>query len=151
MAIQSLKQLQADYVVGGYAYTNVEDNQCDYVLLKTAADGTLQWNNTYNNAQYDRARMMVAASDGGYAIVGYSMNEDDAYYKTFLVKTLSNGTLDWSQTYGGSNRQYAYAAVATSDGGYAITGYIRPSVTYNSYVYLIKTSADGSLSWSKDL
>jgi hypothetical protein len=77
------------------------------------------------------------------------MNEDDEYYRTFLVKTFSNGTLDWSQTYGGSNRQYAYSAVATSDGGYAITGYIRPSVTYNSYVYLIKTSADGSLSWTK--
>jgi uncharacterized delta-60 repeat protein len=138
------------YVVGGYAYTYTEDDQCDYILLKTTADGTLEWNNTYNNAQYDRARVMVTASDGGYAIVGYSMNEDDEYYITFLVKTFSNGTLDWSQTYGGSSRQYAYSAVATSDGGYAITGYIRPSVTYNSKVYLIKTSADGTLSWAKD-
>jgi hypothetical protein len=138
------------YVVGGHAYTyNTADNQCDYFLLKTTSDGTIEWNNTYNNANYDRARLMVPSSDGGYAIVGYSMNEDDEYYKTFLVKTLSNGTLDWSQTYGGPSRQYAYSAVATNDGGYAVAGYIRPSVTYNSYVYLIKTSADGSHSWSK--
>ena len=137
------------YVVGGYAYTYNEENQVDYLLLKTAADGTLEWNNTYNNAQYDRARIMVAAIDGGYAMVGYSMNEDDTYYKTFVVKTLSNGTLDWSQTYGGSSRQYAYSAVTTTDGGYAITGYIRPSVSYSTNVYLIKTAADGALSWTK--
>jgi hypothetical protein len=147
--VSVLEATSGGYVVGGYAYVSTEENQVDYLLLKTAADGTLQWNNTYNNVQYDRARMMVAASDGGYAMVGYSMNEDDTNYRTFVVKTLSNGTLDWSQTYGGSSRQYAYSAVATSDGGYAITGYTRPSVSYRTDVYLIKTAADGTLSWTK--
>lgn len=144
-----LEVASGGYVVGGYAFTYAIDDQCDYILLKTTADGTLEWNKTYNNAQYDRARMMVAASDGGYAIVGYSMNKDEPYYRTFLVKTFSNGTLDWSQTYGGLSRQYAYSAVATSDGGYAITGIIRSTVAYNAHVYLIKTSSDGSMLWSK--
>lgn len=77
------------------------------------------------------------------------MDEDYAYYETFIVKTLSNGEVDWSQTYGGSNSLRAYSAVETSDGGYAITGYTRSSLSYTSYVCLIKTSADGTLSWIK--
>lgn len=144
-----VQAVSGGYVVGGYTYTYTEDDYSDYILLKTAADGTLEWNMTYNNAQYDRARMMVAASDGGYAMVGYSMNDDNEYYKTFIVKTLSNGTLDWSYTYGGSDRQYANSVVATSDGGYAITGELRSSIIYDSKVYLIKTDSFGSLSWTK--
>ena len=41
----------------------------------------------------------------------------------YLVKTLGNGTLDWTQTYGGNNREYAYSMINTKDGGFAITGY----------------------------
>jgi len=49
------------YVVSGYAYTYNEYDECNYILLKTAFDGPLEWNCTYNNAQYDRAKIMVAA------------------------------------------------------------------------------------------
>lgn len=137
------------YVIAGYTYTYSASDYCDYVLLKTTADGTLEWNKTYTNAEYDRGKAMVASSDGGYAMVGYSMDALEQYGSTFLVKTFSNGTLDWSQTYGGPNRDYGYSVIATNDGGYAVAGYTRQPLASFSNVYLLKTAADGTLSWTK--
>lgn len=140
------------YVMAGYGYSFASDDQSDFVLMKTAADGTLEWNKTYSNTEYDLAKAMVVSSDGGYAIVGYSYNTNSAqeYHSIFLVKTYSNGTLAWTETYGGSNKEYGYSVVATSDGGYAIAGYTREPLGYDSSVYLVKTASDGTLSWSKE-
>jgi hypothetical protein len=56
---------------------------------------------------------------------------------------------DWSQTYGGSDDDYAYSVLQTSDGGYALAGYTDSSGAGGFDFYLIKSNSAGSTNWTK--
>ncbi|MEJ2107754.1 MAG: hypothetical protein P8X48_10600 [Acidiferrobacteraceae bacterium] len=81
------------------------------------------WSQTYGGSNNDRAYSLVETSDGGYAIAGTTesvlFKQDDFW----LVKTDADGTISWSQTYGGSEYDAAFSLVEANDGGYALTGY----------------------------
>ena len=44
----------------------------DLLLIKYAADATLEWHATYGGSEDDRGHSLVQLSDGGYALLGYS-------------------------------------------------------------------------------
>ena len=56
----------------------------------------------------------------------------------------SNGDLDWDKYYGGSSDARALYGIETSDGGYAITGFIRGSNNVTD-IMVIKTDNLGQL------
>jgi hypothetical protein len=56
---------------------------------------------------------------------------------------------DWSQTYGGSNDEYAYSVVQTSDGGYALAGYTDSYGDGGFDFYLVKTDSSGNQNWTQ--
>jgi hypothetical protein len=139
---------------GGYAlagYTGSYGVGGDMWLVKTDSAGTMLWSKTYGGTSEDRASSVVQTSDGGYAIAGttisYGVGGD-----FWLVKTDSAGAMQWNRPYGGTNWDYAYSVVQTSDGGYAITGYTKSygvgTPTYEN-VYLVKTFADGTVAWNR--
>jgi hypothetical protein len=134
------------YAIAGYIY-NTDD--ADVLLIKTQADGTLQWAQTYGQTDNDAGYAIVSSSDGGYVIVGYSEPRTSQYTSLYLLKTLSDGTLDWSETGGSRNYDYAYSMTSTGDGGYAVVGYTVSTITDCADVYLIKTSGTGVIEWSK--
>jgi hypothetical protein len=47
---------------------------------------------------------------------------------------------EWTQTYGGTNRDYAYSVVQTSDGGYALVGYTDSFGAGNFDFWLVKVA-----------
>ena len=55
----------------------------------------------------------------------------------------------WNQTYGGSNDEYGYSVVETSDGGYTIAGETLSYGAGNTDVWLIKTNATGTVQWNQ--
>ena len=55
----------------------------------------------------------------------------------------------WSKTYGGTDREYAYSLVATSDGGYALAGYTTPYSDDEADFWLVKTDALGNMQWNR--
>ncbi|MGA3192711.1 MAG: hypothetical protein ABSD73_09410 [Candidatus Bathyarchaeia archaeon] len=56
---------------------------------------------------------------------------------------------DWSQTYGGSNDEFAYSVVQTSDGGYALAGFTDSSGAGGFDFYLVKTDSAGNQNWTQ--
>jgi len=123
-------------------------------LLKLAFDGTIQWSKTYGTAaSTDVGEAVKQTADGGYIIVGSSTIHGS--YDVFLVKTTSDGTLQWTRTFGDSLTDMGYDVAQTADGGYIITGTYGTShsdsisTSYYGEVYLIKTSSEGSLQWTK--
>jgi hypothetical protein len=103
------------------------------------------WNKTYGSYGDDVGFSVVQTSDGGYAIAGHTDWPADQVY---LVKTFVNGTMDWEKTYGGTSSDGAYSVVQTTDGGYAIAGYTDSFAPFRQ-MYLVKTSADGTMAWNK--
>jgi hypothetical protein len=138
---------------GGYAlagYTNSSGSgYYDFYLVKTDANGNMQWNQTYGGTGDDKAFSMVQTSDGGYALAGYTNSSGNGGYDFCLVKTDSNGNMVWNHTYGGSGNDEAYSVIQTSDGGYALAGYTTSSGAGLADFWLVKTNASGDMVWQK--
>jgi predicted secreted protein len=84
-------------VDGGYAIigsTNsfgAGDN--DVWLIKTDASGNMQWNQTYGGTGGDFGYSLVATSDGGYAIAGYTNSLGAGGNDFYVVKTDESGVV----------------------------------------------------------
>jgi hypothetical protein len=126
------------YALAGYAgsYTVEDpyDRPTDFWLVKTDEFGNVEWNQTYGGAGNDAAYSLVAASDGGYALVGGGL----------LVKTDEFGNMEWNQTYSGS----FWSLVATSDGGYVLAGSINTIGSEYDF-WLVKTDEFGNMEWNQ--
>jgi len=59
---------------------------------------------------------------------------------------------EWTQTYGGTGNDVAWAVVQTSDGGYAIAGYTNSygaGTRTTSNFWLVRTNSTGNMLWSR--
>jgi hypothetical protein len=128
---------------GGYIVAGVTDYFSavigDIFLIKTDANGNIQWAKTYGGTSTDSAFSVQQTSDGGYIVAGYTYSFGAGGTDIFLIKTDASGNLQWAKTYGGTYWDEAYSVQQTSDGGYIVAGY--PS--------LIKTDANGNIIWAK--
>jgi len=117
---------------GGYALAGFTESfgqgEEDFWLVKTDADGNMQWNRTYGGPDSEKAYSMIQTSDGGYALAGDGL----------FVKTDANGNMEWNRTIIGDGSR-ALALVQTSDGGYALAGRL----------WLMKTDAYGNIEWKQ--
>jgi hypothetical protein len=117
---------------------------------------------TFGGTENEVANSVIATSDGGYVILGFTLSNDgDVINKTdesadFLVlKYSSNDELLWSKTYGGSDDDRGQDIIQTQDGGFAILGYSRSSDIDvsenfgNQDYWLSKLDPNGNLQWQK--
>jgi hypothetical protein len=130
---------------GGYALvgTSKESAGDDFLLIKTDSAGVEQWSQTYDQQNVDDALSGIQTNDGGYAIVGVSNASDPVYAKAWLVKTSSEGILEWSRTYGGSAQNVLGSMAQTSDNGFILAGYTNSTGSGQEDFWLVKTDADG--------
>ena len=138
---------------GGYALTGTTNTNTDVNiwLVKTGLLGKMEWNQTYGGPKVDRvdsAQALVETSDGGYAVVG-STYSFGAGGDGWLIKTNAEGAMEWNQTYGGADDDWASALVQTKDGGYALAGARDLVGPKKGDAWLVKTDADGNMQWNQ--
>ena len=121
----------------------------DFYLVKTDSEGVEEWSKTYGGACSDLALSVQQTTDGGYIIAGYTESFGAGERDFYLVKTNSQGKVEWSRTYGGSIDEVAYSVQQISDGGYIIAGYTESFGIGDVDFYLIKTDSQGMEEWSK--
>ena len=83
--------------------------------------------------------------DGGFIIAGhtYSFGEGTPEFANFyVVKISSIGDTLWTCTYGGSNEDFAYSVLQTSDSCFILAGQTRSFGAGAGDAYLIKTGPD---------
>jgi len=141
------------YAVIGSTHTMGTGNP-DAWLIKTDSEGNEDWNMVYGYLGFptgDYGYSVQQTSDGGYIFTGCTFSYGAGGGDVWLVKTLSDGTLDWQTTFGGTLYDLGYSVKQTSDGGYIIAG------TTGSYgagwvdMWLIKTDASGNEEWNTPL
>jgi predicted secreted protein len=116
-------------------------------LVKTDSLGYVEWNSVFGGTGADRGYSARQTADGGYIMTGYTESFGAGLYDLYLVKTDSEGTEEWSKTFGGTGRDYGNAVVQTTDGGYLAAGYTLSYGAGGDDVYLVRTDADGNLQW----
>jgi hypothetical protein len=138
---------------GGYVFAGYTDS-CgvggeDFWLVKTDSLGNILWNQTYGGGGIDEAYSVIQTIDGGYAIAGQTNSIGHGENDVWLVKTDSSGEMEWNQTYGSTANDGAYSLIQTSDGGYALAGYMYSNVQNEYNPWLVKTDSSGNIEWQK--
>jgi len=115
----------------------------DAYLIKTDANGTLQWSKTYGLSGEDRAQSARQCSDGGYILCGRSSSFGSGSFDAVLYKTDASGNLSWTKAFGGTGDDQAFYARESSPNNYILRGY---TVSFGSGIkdmYIIKTGQNG--------
>lgn len=132
------------------------------VQADTSFLGEIDWIKNFGGSGEDTAQSIIATSDGGYAVFGYTNSVDgDVSDKTipvvdyWLLKLDVEGNLQWSKTYGGSGEDKGQQVIQTSDGGYALTGYAQSADGDGSNNegfhdnWILRLDEEGEILWEK--
>ena len=137
---------------GGFAILGFTGNYGaggnDFILIKTNNAGNVLWAKTYGLSSEDIGTDMKETPDGGFIITGRILVPGNSM-DMGLIKTDSNGNLQWAKAYGSPGFDNSISVALTADGGYILAGtsdYFGPNFLYT---YLVKTDSSGGLLWSR--
>ncbi|QEC41238.1 BACON domain-containing protein [Pseudobacter ginsenosidimutans] len=130
----------------------------DILLAKTDANGKKLWQKAFGGSGQDEARSVTVASDGGILVAGVtrSNNGDVSGLKgnddAWVFKTDVNGNLLWQKTYGGTGWDEGNCILATTDGGFVLTGKAGSTDgdfagAGNKNLFFLKANSSGVVSW----
>jgi hypothetical protein len=156
------------YILAGRSNSSdgdVTENQgyLDFWVVKLDEMGALQWQKSLGGSYDDTAYTIKQSADGGYIAVGETSSTDGdvtglhGNFDFWVVKISSEGALEWQKTLGGLYWDVGYGVIQTSDGGYAVSGYVSSddgNVTgfHGMFDYWVaKLSSTGELEWQKAL
>ena len=142
----------------------------DYWILKLDQDLNIIWQNTIGGDKSDVMRAVVATSDGGYLLGGYSdspISGDKTVpsvgpgtaFDYWLVKINSVGDIEWQKIYGGTGTDSFEGMCATSDGGFVLCGYSYSGIggtkteanIGNADYWIIKINSEGDIIWQNTI
>jgi hypothetical protein len=130
-------------------YTIFPGQFCDLWLLKTDYSGDTLWTRTYGGDYSDIGEYVDRTFDGGFIMTGRTWSTGHGSYDVYLVKTDSDGSLEWYRVFGGNGEDGGSVVRQTTDGEYFIGGYTSSFGEGSVDFYFLKTDAYGSLQWSK--
>jgi hypothetical protein len=138
---------------GGYVVAGITNSfgagGADFYVIKTNNQGIPQWSRTYGGSSDEMANAVQQTNDGGFMIAGwtYSFGAGDA--DVYLVKTNSQGVVQWTRTYGGTGFDGAGSARQMGDGRYILAGYMSTDVGDSNFM-LMKVDSNGNLLWKRN-
>ena len=166
----SMKQTSdGGYIVAGYTNSTNGDvtgnhGGYDYWVIKLNSTGSLEWQKTYGGSGDDYAYSIQQTSDGGYIVAGYTKSNDGDVTNFhggdgdfWVLKLLSDGTIQWQKTYGGTREDNAYSIQQTNDGGYIVAGHSWSNdgdVLVNNGLadcWILKLDNSGGIQWQKSI
>jgi hypothetical protein len=123
----------------------------DAWLVKTDANGQLEWNKTFGGTSWDYEVRAVQTADGGIVLGGSTSSYGAGDSDFWLVKTDASGQAEWNKTFGGAEGDFASSLIQTADGGYALAGstHLYRVDDDDFDFWLVKTDASGQAEWNK--
>jgi hypothetical protein len=121
------------YVVVGNTFSTDGDvsrnhGESDVWMIKISETGDLLWEQTFGGSGFDASQGVSLSKDGGYIIAGNSKSSDTDLTTNhgendiWLLKTNSEGILEWQGSIGGSGLDFGFMAVETGDRDLLIAG-----------------------------
>jgi len=123
----------------------------DMWLIKTDEHGDSLWSRTFGGTENDGCESVQQTSDGGYILGGWTESLGPSYDEIWLLKTDANGDSLWSRIFSLGREDNCYSVKQTSDGGFILAGCTKPSTTYQTDIWILKTDENGDSLWSRTL
>lgn len=132
------------YVVNGESTSPISGEKTetsignDYWAVKFDALGNIEWQNTIGGTEFDAGTTVIAASDGGMLIGGYSLSSVGidktdflrGIYDYWVLKLDDDGNILWQKTIGGTGSDQLYEIMEIEAGNYALAGWSTSNIGY---------------------
>jgi hypothetical protein len=119
----------------------------DIYIIRTDENLDTIWTNRIDAIGSDYPFSIERTSDNKYIVAGQT-NSYGSGRDAFLLKIDDEGNVEWLQTYGGEQDDFAFDVIETMDNNYLLCGKSK-SWTDDSQVYIVKTDTDGNEIWSE--
>ncbi len=118
------------FILGGNSQSGISGDktessygQNDYWIVKIDGLGQVQWDKTYGGSESDWCVSVKQTNEGGYILSGgsYSSISGNKTENTngsidyWIIKTDSNGVIEWQNTIGGSEQDHDVYTIQTPD------------------------------------
>ncbi len=120
----------------------------DFWLVKTDSTGNVLWNQTYGGTDMEYMSSLFATADAGYIMAGHTSSFGAGGCDAWIVKTDSEGNLQWNQTFGGTGDDYAKSVIQVGGEDYVIVGTTESFSIGGWDVWLIKKNVESGLVWT---
>lgn len=138
------------YVLAGQTYS-VGAGDRDAHVVKTKASGEKEWSREFGGPASDVAHSVIKTNDGHFLVTGYTTslaaNGDDPY----LIKIDAQGKTDWTSVPSLKGINHTLTGDQAVDGGFYLVGFSVSQNTGTKVALLVKTDAQGSLEWHRDI
>ncbi|MDC6350537.1 hypothetical protein PP178_03160 [Zeaxanthinibacter sp. PT1] len=158
------KARDGGFVITGFSESDDFDvsgskGSYDFWVLKISDIGELLWERSYGGSGIEISYDIAATEDGGYVIVGNSINGDGDVSVNYgesdvwIIKIDDNGSLLWERSIGGTGFDTARSINTGSNGDLIISGYSNSSdghlhMNYGENdAWVIRTNQQGELIW----
>jgi phage-related tail fiber protein len=137
------------YVVAGLTQSFGAGNE-DIYVVKLDSSGNVLWTKTIGGSYGDGAYSIIQSSDGGYVVAGWT-SSFGAGSGVYVVKLDSSGNVLWTKTIGGSDHDFAYSIIQSSDGGSVVAGETSSFGAGNGERYVVKMDAKWNVCFSQNI
>ncbi len=135
----------------------------DYWVVKLNSAINIEWQKTLGGTGSDASSSIIATSDGGSIVTGYTNSTDGnvtgnhGLTDGWVAKLNASGAIVWQKTLGGSGNEQTMSIAPAQDGGCAIAGFttstdgdaIGNHGSIDSWV--VRLNANGAVVWRKTL
>ncbi|MFN2261110.1 MAG: hypothetical protein ABR595_03485 [Psychroflexus sp.] len=134
----------------------------DVWVVKTSANGELEWQKNFGGSSIEIAYDLVPTSDGNYILAGDTRSSDQDISNAkgnadaWLIKFDGAGNMIWENTYGGSDFDSAQSIEVLNNGEFLITGNSKSTdgglaLNYGQNdIWSFIISADGNMNWQQN-
>ncbi|MFN8357681.1 MAG: T9SS type A sorting domain-containing protein [Spirosomataceae bacterium] len=160
------------FLLGGYSFSDAVGDKSqasqgsdDYWVVKIDGSGNKLWDKRFGGASYDILHSIIATSDGGFLLGGYSNSgaEGDRSQASqgnedfWIVKIDGSGNKLWDKRFGGASYDRLYSIIATPGGGFLLGGLSNSGAEGdrsqasqgNEDFWVVKIDGSGNKLWDK--
>ena len=144
-------KLTADggFVLTGAFISNTQTDT-DLGLVKANAAGDVEWERVYGGIDAEWGQQVWPTSDGGYLVSGHTASYGAGSWDGYVLRTDPNGTLLWTQTFGGESDDRGFAVEQTMDGDAIVAGWAWSFGSGMGDVYLLKIDDGATVDIAED-
>jgi hypothetical protein len=137
---------------GGYGIAGQTNSRgagkCDVALVRTDVSGGILWSKVYGDSADNYGYSGLQTFDGGFVVVGVTRLFGTESTDVYVIRTNADGDTLWTRTYGGTSSDDGHSVVQTTDGGFAVAGYITTVPTRRDFC-LFRMDAHGDTLWTR--
>ena len=134
------------YIMAGYRYYSSTGMQ-RVLVIRTNAFGDTLWTRTFGRDEENIAKAVRQTSDGGFIIVGSTVDPRVYSDAVFLIKTDAQGNTLWTRAHSAHLNLSGESVEQTDDGGFIIGGWSWGHPVQQEDAFLLKTDANGDIVW----